>query len=141
MRASSRLQVNQSAASVYSFLADVSNETLWRQSIVGSRYVDADAPELGVHGQTDVQMGSRALTMSWEISHLTVGEYVAWRLDGNPWHGGGSYRVTPVGAGCEIEACLEVRLRGIARVLEPVIGFSFGRGLRADLVRLGHLLG
>ncbi len=85
MRASSRLQVNQSAASVYSFLADVSNETLWRQSIVGSRYVDADAPELGVHGQTDVQMGSRALTMSWEISHLTVGEYVAWRPCSARW--------------------------------------------------------
>lgn len=130
------MQVHRSAEAVFDFLSDVANETQWRQSIVGSRYVDADLPSVGTLGETDVSMGSRSLTMRWTVTELIDGEYVAWRLDGNPWNGGGSYRVVPRAGGCEVQATLEVRLKGLARAFEPVVGFQFRRGLRADLDRL-----
>ena len=38
------------AEDVFAYLSDVRNEILWRESIVGSRYLDADAPALGVEG-------------------------------------------------------------------------------------------
>lgn len=134
------MQVDRPAEAVFDFLSDVANETQWRQSIVGSRYVDADLPSVGTLGETDVSMGSRSLTMRWTVTELIDGEYVAWRLDGNPWNGGGSYRVVPRAGGCEVRASLEVRLKGLARAFEPVVGFQFRRGLRADLDRLvGHL--
>ncbi len=134
------VQVERPAKAVFDFLADVSNETKWRQSIVGSRYIDADLPAIGVEGETDVSMGSKSLTMRWTVTELVDGEYVAWRLDGNPWNGGGSYRVLPRSDGSEVRASLEVRLKGLARVFEPIIGLQFRRGLRADLGRLVHLL-
>jgi len=76
--------------------------------------------------------------MKWTITDLVEGEYVAWRLDGNPWNGGGSYRVLPCAGGAEVRASLEVRLRGLARAFEPVVGLQFRRGLRADLDRLAR---
>ncbi|UNK46381.1 hypothetical protein [Arthrobacter sulfonylureivorans] len=40
----------------------------------------------------------------------------------------------------EVTADLEVRLAGALRMLEPVLGFQLGRGLRLDLARLRQLL-
>lgn len=125
---------------VFGFLAKVSNETTWRKSIVGSRYVDADLPAIGINGETDVSMGSKALTMKWTVNDLVDGKYVAWQLDGEPWDGGGSYRVLPRDQGAEVQASLEVRLKGMARVLEPIVGLQFRRGLRNDLRHLARRL-
>lgn len=140
MRTSHAILVPVTAERAFSFLSDVTNETRWRQSIIGSRYVDAAQPALGVHGETDVAMGSRELTMRWVITDFVAGHRVAWQLDGDPWFGGGGYTVAPDAAGARIEAALEVRLKGVARLFEPVIGFSLRRGLRADLKRLAALL-
>jgi hypothetical protein len=134
------VQVERPAKAVFDFLADVSNETKWRQSIVGSRYINADLPAIGVEGETDVSMGSKSLTMRWTVTELVDGEYVAWRLDGNPWNGGGSYRVLSDDNGAVVQGCLEVRLKGAARVLEPIVGLQFRRGLRSDLDRLVRVL-
>ena len=140
MRTTCAVQVDRPTKVVFDFLADVSNETRWRQSIVGSRYVGAVLPAIGVDGETDVSMGSTSLTMKWTVTDLIEGEYVAWRLDGDPWNGGGSYRVVPRDGGSEVRASLEVRLKGPARALEPIVGLSFRRGLRADLRRLAGSL-
>lgn len=140
MRTTRKVRLNRQSSEVFDFLAHVENEIQWRQSIVGSRYVDADLPEIGARGETDVSMGSKSLTMRWTVTDVLEGEYVAWRLDGNPWNGGGSYRVLPCENGCEVVASLEVRLKGLARAFEPLVGFQFRRGLRADLDRLVLLL-
>lgn len=136
------MYVDRPVAEVFDFLADVSNETKWRQSIVGSRYVGADLPAAGIDGETDVAMGSRSLTMRWTIADFIDGEYVSWRLDGDPWSGGGSYRVRACGGGSDVQASLEVRLKGPLRVAEPIVGLQFRRGLRSDLNRLvGYFAG
>lgn len=127
-------------ADVFAFLARVSNETGWRQSIVGSRYVGAELPEVGLPGETDVAMGSTSLTMRWVVTDVIPGEFVAWQLDGDPWNGGGSYRVSPHADGTTILAWLEVRLKGANRLFEPLLGLSFRRGLRGDLKRLARML-
>lgn len=140
MKTRHAVTVASDAPTVFAYLSDVANETQWRQSIVGSRYLDAVRPAVGVDGQTDVEMGSKALTMSWTVTAFTPGEYVAWTLDGDPWHGGGSYRVHARPDGAIVEAALEVRLKGAARLFEPIIGLSLRRGLRTDLARLVTVL-
>ena len=125
---------------VFGFLADVRNEIHWRESVVGSRYVGASAPAVGVEGETDVAMGPKSLTMKWAIIDYSDGRTVAWRLDGDPWAGGGRYTVTAVPGGSRVEAQLEVRLSGAARVFGPLMGVQLRGGLRSDLRRLGEML-
>jgi carbon monoxide dehydrogenase subunit G len=140
VRTTHSITVPLAPATVFAFLSDVANETQWRQSIVGSRYVDAAGPALGVHGETDVAMGAKSLTMRWVIAEFSEGTHVAWELDGDPWHGGGSYTVTPEGDGARVRAALEVRLSGPARLMEPLLGLQLKPGLRKDLERLRALL-
>ena len=141
MHTSHAVTLDRSPDVVFAYLSDVRNEAAWRSSITGSRYVGADGPKLGVTGETDVEMGGRALTMRWTISGFSPGDrFVAWVLDGDPWHGGGSYRVTPAQGGSTVAARLDVRVRGVARLLEPVLWFAFRRGLRDDLARLATVL-
>lgn len=140
MRTSHRIDVPLGAAEVFAYLADVRNEILWRASIVGSRYVDAELPAVGVEGETIAEMGSQSVTMRWTVSAFEPGEFVAWTLDGEPWRGGGSYRVTPTSDGCRIEAGLTVRVKPHLRILEPILWFAFRKGLRGDLARLSGIL-
>ena len=140
MKSAYSVSVALSPDAVFAYLADVANEAQWRQSIVGSRYVGTHRPAVGVDGETDVAMGSKSLTMAWTIVEYSEGHKVAWQLDGDPWNGGGSYTVTPEDDGCSIRAALEVRLKGVARVFEPLVGLQFRRGLRNDLHRLAALL-
>lgn len=140
MRTSHRIDVPIDAAEVFAYLADVRNEIHWRESVVGSRYVDAEAPAVGVEGETIAEMGSQGVTMRWTVSELVPGEFVAWTLDGEPWRGGGSYRVTPTSEGSRVEAVLTVRVKPHLRILEPVLWFAFRKGLRGDLARLAGIL-
>ncbi len=140
VRTSHHIDVPVSASEVFAYLADVRNEIHWRESVVGSRYVDADAPAVGVEGETIAEMGSQGVTMCWVISEFEPGAYVAWTLDGEPWRGGGSYRVTPTSEGSRVEAALTVRVKPHLRVLEPVLWFAFRKGLRGDLARLAGIL-
>ena len=140
MRTSHQVEVPVSAAAAFAYLSDVRHETHWRESVVGSRYLDADQPALGVEGETVAEMGAQGVTMRWVISEFTPGRSVAWTLDGEPWRGGGSYRVTPTADGCRIEAALVVRVKPQLRMLEPVLWFAFRRGLRGDLARLEGIL-
>lgn len=139
MKTAYSVDIPISADAAFAYLADVRHETQWRQSIVGSRYVGTTEPAVGVDGETDVEMGPRSLTMRWTVTELTD-RHVAWRLDGEPWNGGGSYTVTATENGCRIRGALEVRLKGAARLLEPIVGLQFRRGLRGDLTRLAELL-
>lgn len=139
MRTSHTVASSVAADAVFAYLSDVANEVHWRQSIVGSRYVGAEHPAVGVDGETDVAMGSKSLTMRWTITEFGD-RHVAWRLDGEPWNGGGSYTVTATADGCLLRGALEVRLKGAARLLEPLVGLQFRRGLRGDLARLAELL-
>lgn len=140
MRTSHHIDVPVGASEVFAYLSDVRNEIHWRESVVGSRYIDADAPAVGVDGETIAEMGSQGVTMRWVISEFSPGESVAWTLDGEPWRGGGSYRVTPTPEGCRVEAALTVRVKPHLRVLEPALWFAFRKGLRGDLARLAGIL-
>jgi hypothetical protein len=140
VRTSHHIVVPVGASEVFAYLSDVRNEIHWRESVVGSRYIDADAPAVGVDGETIAEMGSQGVTMRWVISEFEPGEFVAWTLDGEPWRGGGSYRVTPMPEGSRIEAALTVRVKPHLRILEPVLWFAFRKGLRGDLARLGGIL-
>ena len=141
MRTQHSITVPLPQAEVFAFLSNVANEVSWRKSIVGSRYVGADSPQVGVAGETDVAMGKKALTMKWAIIRFEPGSHVAWQLDGGPWRGGGSYTVVPSDGQSVIRAALEVKLRGIARLLEPLVWLQLRLGLRGDLRSLaGELL-
>ena len=140
MRTSHHVEVPVTAAEAFAYLSDVRNEIHWRESVVGSRYLDAEQPAVGVEGETVAEMGSQGVTMRWVISEFTPGESVSWTLDGEPWRGGGSYRVTPTEGGCRVEAALVVRVKPHLRVLEPVLWFAFRKGLRGALARLAAIL-
>ena len=53
---------------------------------------------------------------------------------------GGTYVVTADGRGSRVRAAIVIRLRGIARLAEPILWARSRRELREDLRRLSQLL-
>lgn len=129
------IPIAASPEKAWAYLAEVSNETEWRSSIVESGY-HADRLALGVDGFTNAEMSGNRVEMGWKVHEFVDGERAAWTLTSGPWKGGGSYHVEPSENGCTVTASLEVRVQGIARILEPILGIQLGIGLRDDLKRL-----
>lgn len=141
MRARASIALPLPAAAVFDYLEEVGNEIHWRQSVVESRYTAEQPVNLGTTGLTVVEMGGKRVEMTWRIHEFVPGTRVAWTLTGGPWLGGGGYTVQPSDEeGCRVTAEIEIRLRGVLRLLEPILGMTIGRGLRADLVRLSEVI-
>ncbi|PWB97294.1 SRPBCC family protein [Salinibacterium hongtaonis] len=139
--------VDRDPASVFAFLARIENEALWRSSVTESSYEGAGGgdyakiePAVGLSGWTRANLAGRTIRLRWKIAAVEAGEYLAWRFDGQPWQGGGSYRIEPCGTGSKITAALVIRGRGAAAALEPLLALRLRRALHADLDRLVDVL-
>jgi hypothetical protein len=140
VRRTCTVRITRSAEEVFGFLAEVANETRWRRSIAESGFSTDGAPGVGTSGYTVAEMGGKSVTMPWQVVRFDPGRHMAWELTGGPWRGGGSYTVAGQGEATDVTADLQVRLPGAARLLEPLLGFRLGHGLRTDLERLRGLL-
>jgi hypothetical protein len=141
MRARASIRLPLPAAAVFAHLEEVGNEVRWRQSVVESRYTAEPPIRIGTTGLTIVEMGGKRVEMTWRIREFTPGSRVAWTLTGGPWLGGGGYTVqSSTEAASTVVAEIEIRLRGVLRLLEPILGITVGRGLRTDLRQLSAVL-
>lgn len=136
--------VDRDPASVYAFLCRMENESLWRTSVVSTYATSGDElgseePTIGLNGETRTEFAGRTITMRWTVAAVETGKYLAWRFDGQPWHGGGSYLIEPCGTGSKITATLVARGRG-ALALDPLLALTLGRSLSTDLGRLVDVL-
>ncbi|WP_422387487.1 SRPBCC family protein [Arthrobacter sulfonylureivorans] len=89
MKRSGSIVIHRPADEVFAFLAEVHNETSWRDSVTGSGYIGEGSAAVGTDGYTEVSMGGKQVRMDWRISSFDPGRHVAWQLTGGPWQGGG----------------------------------------------------
>lgn len=133
------ISVPTSVGKTFAFLAHTQNEQRWRGSVEASRYLGANGPGVGVHGKTVA--GPHSVAVHWVITDFEPGASLTWKLDGDPWRGGGTYVVTADGRGSRVRAAIVIRLRGLARLAEPILWARSRRELREDLRRLSLVLG
>lgn len=139
MKTAHSVSVPTSVGRTFTFLSHTQNELQWRGSVEASRYLGANSPGVGVHGKTVA--GPHSVAVHWVITNFEPGASLSWKLDGDPWSGGGTYVVTADERGSRVRASVVIRLKGIARLAEPILWVRSRRELREDLRRLADVLG
>lgn len=122
---------------VFEFVSSYENDPLWREGISAMTQTPPGSPHVGTRTVEVGRFLGRRLVTSGEVTASEAGRMVAFRglMAGTPVSS--SRTVEPVG---ERQAAFTYRasaqLRGVYRLLEPLVAASFRRRLSRDLRRL-----
>jgi uncharacterized protein YndB with AHSA1/START domain len=132
---SNEVVVGRPAAEVFAFLADPENDPRWRPGVLDIARVDGDGARYrqGVRGP-----GGRRVDADIEVTAREPERLIAFRTIARPARPEGRYELRPAGAGTRVRFALEAELRGVKRLMAPMVRRTMAAevGALADLKRV-----
>jgi uncharacterized membrane protein len=114
--ASNEVVVDRPAADVFAFLADAENDPRWRPGVLEIKR-GSDT----TYRQTVKGPGGRSISADVEITESRPNELIAFRTTSGPVRPRGRYLLTPDGDGTRVRFELEAELRGLKRLMAPMV--------------------
>ena len=117
---SNEVVVERPAAEVFAFLADPENDPRWRPGVLDIARVDGDGD--GVRYRQGVRgPGGRRVAADIEVTTREPERLIAFRTTTGPVRPQGRYELRPEGAGTRVRFALEAELRGVKRLMAPMV--------------------
>lgn len=141
IRVEQSVVIKRPAEVVGNFLADVERQTEWTDMTVSRKLTDGPVRQ-GTHGYAEVAMGPVKLGWTWELAAFDPAREVSFRtISKNALGMDGTYRLAPRGPDAtQVDAVVEIRTRGLLRLLEPLFRGEMTRNEAGELDRLKSLL-
>ncbi|MBA4248768.1 MAG: hypothetical protein C0444_10835 [Microbacterium sp.] len=135
-----RAVIDVPASTAWALLADYANDPLWRKGVTRMDQRPQGLVCDGAHVVEELRILGRTVVTQIELHDVQPGTSFAWRaIDGPGAHG--TRAIIPLGsARCEIRTYREITLRGLDRLLHPVVSWSMARTERDDLRRAAALV-
>jgi uncharacterized protein YndB with AHSA1/START domain len=135
--------IDKPVPQVWAFLADLKNTPQWDVGVTETR-VTSDGP-LGL-GTTFENVGmflGRYSIREYQVTEFEPNQRVTVDMSAPPGfirHGGVSYAFEPEGAGTKLTATARLELRGLFKLLQPMMMRRGTRDFEGDLANLKRLL-
>ena len=141
IRVTRSVVINRPAAEVGRYLADIERQTEWSDMTV-SRKLTEGPVRAGTRAYGEVAMGPVKLGWTWEVIDVDPERGMSYRTISKSSLGmDGSLRLSPEGpTATRVDAVVEVRTRGVLRVLEPLLRGEITRNEAGELDRLKAVL-
>jgi uncharacterized membrane protein len=114
--ASNELVIDRPGAEVFAYLANAENDTAWRPGVI-----EIKRESEKTYRQTVKGPGGRAVSADVEIIDLRPSELIAFRATSGPVRPTGRYVLSPEGEGTRVRFELETELRGLKRLMAPMV--------------------
>lgn len=139
MRARQSIYINRPPDEVFRFVADHTNDHLWRTELISVEPVGDIAEGVGTHLKQTISYQGRTAEANLEITDFVPGEKICYRA-----HGGirahGCYDFHPEGDGTRFSVSATVELKGGATMLERYVQQAVERAAEGDLERLKQVI-
>jgi uncharacterized protein YndB with AHSA1/START domain len=132
-------QINRSPEAVFPYLEEPIRWD-WMREMRSERAAGATSG-IGARYRVSMEEEGKPTTMELEVTELELGHRVAFRTvasTGMRWDG--SFSVEPREGGTLVRSEGRIRLNGLRRLLEPLMGGEIKRGEAAELGRLKVML-
>jgi len=107
---------------VFDFLADGTNNPLWRPGVIEIRLLENPGKVGATYAQKLKGPGGRAITGDYEVVAFEPPKRLAFRVTSGPARPQGTYELSEMGAGNTIVRFqLEVKVGGLKKLMEPMI--------------------
>ena len=136
------MTVRRAIADVFAFVADARNIPRWHADTAEVHLLSGDGRQVGSRLVDVIQTGNgRRMEALVEITRHEPDRLWAFSAELGSLGGfDGCYRFEPVPAGTQVTFTEDLRLRGVYRVLRPLLRRQVGQTARRNFARLRALL-
>lgn len=141
IRVERSLIINRPPEVVGRYVTDIDRQTEWTDMTVSRKLTDGPV-RAGTQAYAEVAMGPVRLGWTWEMTDVDPARGMSYRTVSKSALGmDGSLRLSPSGdAATRVDALVEVRTRGVLRLLEPLVRGEIARNEARELDRLKAIL-
>jgi carbon monoxide dehydrogenase subunit G len=134
--ASAHVDIERSPEEVWAILMDPAKAPLWEKAVVVSERLDDGPLGVGSRFRKTVSLLGRRFDVDFEIVEYRDLRHCSVLLIAGPITGGGSYSVEPVPGGTRLTYGLRHQMKGLLRMVGPVMQRRYPRLLARDLATL-----
>jgi uncharacterized protein YndB with AHSA1/START domain len=119
---------------VWAYAADILSHPEW-MNVLEAEVVSGDPVHVGAVGRESVRVGPKTYPLELTVSAAEPGRVIGWRFDGGPMAGDALLELERVDGGTRATWSGEIRLKGLWRLLEPVMAREVKSGEASELAR------
>lgn len=124
----------------FDYIADFANSQTWDPGVVSATRHSDGPLAVGTRFALDVRMGGRVAPMEYRISELQRPDRVVFVGTGSKVHAVDDIRFERAGSGTVIDYTADIRLGGLMRLAQPLLGPVFARIARDAAAGMEHTL-
>ncbi|WP_449372618.1 SRPBCC family protein [Arthrobacter psychrolactophilus] len=120
--AENRVTIHSTPLEIFAFLADGTNNPLWRTGIKAISLKSGQPGTVGViYSQTLTGPGGRSIAGDYEITAAVPGELLSFQVVAGPARPAGEYRITATEGGAELQFSLDIQPSGLMKLVSGMI--------------------
>ena len=135
-----QLEVNRPLEEVFTFVGDFANAERWDPGVVSARALTDGPVRVGSRYELIVVFNGRRLPMTYEVTAYDPPHRVELRGTGSTVNALDDIRFDPTERGTRIRYAADLRLRGPARIAEPLLRSRFEEIGRRAMEGMGEAL-
>jgi carbon monoxide dehydrogenase subunit G len=141
IRSETTTVIHRPAAEIVGLLADIERMTEWTDMTVSRRLTGGPTRE-GTRAYAEVALGPMKLGWTWEITDFDPDRGYGYRTVSKSALGmDGRVTLTPQGSDAtRVDYLVEVKTRGLMRLMEPLIRGEISRNEASEVTRLKDLI-
>lgn len=124
---------------VFPYLTDPAKHSAW-MDVSEAQSIDGQPAHIGSRIRTVIAKGPLHLKLEYEVSELEPNRKFAYRSTAGPMNWNGQFTIRPEGAGSRIASAGTMELRGLLRILSPLMAAEVRNGEAAELRKLKQLV-
>ncbi len=124
----------------FSYLADFANSQEWDPGVASAERLDGGPLDVGTRFRLDVRIGGRTAPMEYRISELDAPRRVVFVGSGSGVSAVDSIGFERTSSGTRIDYTADIRLAGLMRLIQPLLGKTFAKIARDAAGGMQHQL-
>ena len=122
-----RIETRLGPEAAFDFVADFANSTHWDPGVASSDRIDAGPVGVGARYRLGVRLGGRIAPMDYRITVFEPSSRVVLVGEGSGVSAVDEIRFEPLGTGTRIDYTADIRLGGLLRLVQPLLGGQFAK--------------
>jgi len=132
-RLTERIETTLPVDDAFAYVADFANSMHWDPGVATSERIDEGPVGLGARYRLGVRMRGRVAPMEYRITTFEAPRRVVLTGEGSGVSAVDEIRFEPAGTGTRIDYTADIRLAGLMRLAQPLLGGAFAKIARDAL--------
>src|SRR5512142_2767646 len=133
--AEGNITIDQPVTTVFNFIADGSNNSLWRSSVTDIQRVPDKPQGLGAVFKQGLKGPGGRIDGDYEIVEYQPDQLIRFQVIAGPARPTGTYKFEAVGSSTRVTFILHFEPKGLAKLMDPMITSS----MKSEIAMLSNL--